>query len=575
MLKKDTLSLGLVAGAFILALVACNSSSPGPETEPTVHAASSVTKPQQPTVTPIPTVIETTVSSTPPLVDTAVVPTLATPSTEVDVQRPVSSSTGDTSYRDAPLPLSLFLDGWEESAAHIIFRGIFLPNTIRCDAGYSYQRPQYSGPEFGNASYDWTFEDSSILHCFADARVDEYLLGSGPSVLTVQVLFDFFLPHDGGLETLEYIAGLWEQALNVGGHTISREAASNPLLYDYFPYFVDAEPIVNLDGVLFIGPLRDNSVESWSIVSWWEVEEKDDGSIMVIHPDRDLFADVDTYASEVELTIPAFKRAVAAAHTARVNANGGRTRPNPDYPMLLSNASNLRDYFVEAGAYDEPAKPPEQPPDVYSCDDASAVADSESNRGLVRDCDTLLAVKDALRGTASLNWSRSTAIASWEGVTVAGTPDRVTKVALPNESLTGVLPDGMGDLLGLTHLDLSGNSLTGSIPLTLGQLGHLTTLKLSGNALTGCIPPGLNAIATNDLSQLTLLDCPPAPSNPSAGTTGEASVTFTWSAVANNSKYRVEYHRGKAFASALDLRDDWTIAAEVPTGPSHTVTDLV
>ena len=37
----------------------------------------------------------------------------------------------------------------------------------------------------------------------------------------------------------------------------------------------------------------------------------------------------------------------------------------------------------------------------------------------------------------------------------------------------------------------------------------------------------------------------------------------------------MEYRRGKAFASALDLRDDWTVAAEVPTGTSHTVTGLV
>ena len=93
----------------------------------------------------------------------------------------------------------------------------------------------------------------------------------------------------------------------------------------------------------------------------------------------------------------------------------------------------------------------------------------------------------------------------------------------------------------LTHLDLSSNSLTGEIPRELGGLSNLESLKLTGNSLTGCIPAALKDVATNDLSTLNLLYCPPAPDAPTAGTPTKTSVPLSWTAVANTSKYRVEY----------------------------------
>ena len=51
-------------------------------------------------------------------------------------------------------------------------------------------------------------------------------------------------------------------------------------------------------------------------------------------------------------------------------------------------------------------------------------------------------MKDELAGTATLNWIMDRAITSWDGVTVGGTPNRVTELDLVNETLTGVLPVG-------------------------------------------------------------------------------------------------------------------------------------
>ena len=48
---------------------------------------------------------------------------------------------------------------------------------------------------------------------------------------------------------------------------------------------------------------------------------------------------------------------------------------------------------------------PSQPMPALTCANGTAVTDPGTNRGLVHDCEALLAVKDTLRGTATLDWS--------------------------------------------------------------------------------------------------------------------------------------------------------------------------
>ena len=121
---------------------------------------------------------------------------------------------------------------------------------------------------------------------------------------------------------------------------------------------------------------------------------------------------------------------------------------------------------------------------------------STTNTGLAGDCEVLLVAKDTLRGTGSLNWSTGTAIGSWDGVTVGGTPKRVTGLALDSRSLTGSIPWELGSLSELTVLNLHENSLTGSIPPELGSLSKVTYLRLSRNSLTGVIPSELGGLSS-------------------------------------------------------------------------------
>ena len=130
------------------------------------------------------------------------------------------------------------------------------------------------------------------------------------------------------------------------------------------------------------------------------------------------------------------------------------------------------------------------------CDQAA------NNPGLVSDCEELLAARDILRGTATLNWSASTPITHWEGVGVAGSPRRVTSVFLPNKELTGTIPTKLSSLSNLTRLALYQNELTGTIPPELGNLSNLTELEIFSNELTGTIPTELSSLS--NLTELRL-----------------------------------------------------------------------
>ena len=133
-----------------------------------------------------------------------------------------------------------------------------------------------------------------------------------------------------------------------------------------------------------------------------------------------------------------------------------------------------------------------QLPSLSECSDA--VPSAASNPGLVADCEALLAARDTLAGSGTLNWSGSTAIAAWDDVTLSGSPLRVTSLVLSDSQLTGTIPPELGNLNNLERLLLGDNQLTGEIPAELGNLTSLERLWLAGNQLTGEIPSELGSL---------------------------------------------------------------------------------
>ena len=465
---------------------------------------------------------------------------------EPDAEHVSGGTEGSTWLGPAPMRISQFLELSEIHVTHLVVRATYLPGTLRCEAsGGFYRLPSY----MDDRGKGYT-RRSQPFNCYIDLRVNAYILGSGPSALTA-LMWDYSYPPEMDLDDVAKVRSELERTLIEGG---------------VGPTIIAPEGgIEGREVMLFLGPSSDPQFEAWEVFATWDVERRADDTVVAVHPFRDAWRtypdDYQTHRSELEMELPAFRTAVAAAHQARLTANGGRTGPDPGYPMLQTDANRLTEFFTAIGAYNHPDGPPVPPSPPCGL----AMSNQQDKPGLMQDCTVLLGGKDTLRGTGTLDWSTGTAIGSWDGLTTAGTPTRVTKVELDDEDLTGTIPADLGSLSELTHLDLNDNSLTGDIPRELGNLHNLEEVRLSGNSLTGCIPDGLKDVTTNDLSSLNLLYCPPAPDAPTVGTAAETSLALSWAAVSNTSKYRVEYREGL---------DPWTMDDESITTTSHTVDGL-
>lgn len=132
-----------------------------------------------------------------------------------------------------------------------------------------------------------------------------------------------------------------------------------------------------------------------------------------------------------------------------------------------------------------------------ACRAGFVVKDPANNPGLVRDCEVLAGLRDALFGSRIVNWTADTGIREWTGVIVDDTPPRVTGLTVTLQEVGyffgkydpfrpgGMIPPALGELTELKRLDLSASRTAGKIPPELGRLGKLEYLDLSHNAWSG------------------------------------------------------------------------------------------
>jgi hypothetical protein len=239
-----------------------------------------------------------------------------------------------------------------------------------------------------------------FLTCYADYTVNEYLLGAGPSALT--------LAYDTGIRMPSYV--LYERAHAAGalGGDAKLTAAAyagriQGIVGAAESQFGAARD--NRESVVFLAPMGAHgnvAVEAWQAVAQWDLQkDADDGTVNAVRygaPGGD---------PEHTQTLANLKSRVTAA------AADGKTR--------IANISGLNKYYRDIGAYkditpgdgvDNPFTPAQPPP---AC--GLAVPDKADNPGLSSDCFALLAAEDKLRGTATLNWDPDTPIAKWAAVT--------------------------------------------------------------------------------------------------------------------------------------------------------------
>ncbi len=143
------------------------------------------------------------------------------------------------------------------------------------------------------------------------------------------------------------------------------------------------------------------------------------------------------------------------------------------------------------------------------------IAIPRGNPQLNRDREHLLALRDVFAAEPPLDWKAGTPISEWEGVTVSGSPPRVTELKLSNRGLTGEIWGYLGDLDALRVLRLDDNEwLSGWIPSKLQLLTNLEDVRLSGTSLIGCVPPRLRAVPGFDVEPERIPTCPDSGQEP-------------------------------------------------------------
>ena len=123
---------------------------------------------------------------------------------------------------------------------------------------------------------------------------------------------------------------------------------------------------------------------------------------------------------------------------------------NPLTGCIPDRFRSLRSTYATY-AFDDPR--PDPPPFCEakdSCATGTAVPNASTNAGLVSDCDSLLAARDVIAGTGTLNWSPTTPITRWTGIGLGGSPQRVKDLELTG--FDGEIPAQLGDLDKLEKL---------------------------------------------------------------------------------------------------------------------------
>ncbi len=394
--------------------------------------------------------------------------------------------------REAALRFWLSLDGSETLPSPADAEVLLMADLTEASPAYlTTLQENFRSLARGGATTNYQF-----LTCYVDINATEYLLGAGPSTLTVAYdrmgegySYDLYQDaHTAGEFGTETLRTEQEHQAHMNQRISDTELLLGGLLEEDKSLF-------------FLAPMGSHhavAVEAWQVIAQWRLETDSDDTVHAIR-----FGSSPREA-EYSQTLSNLRSRITTAAT--TDAFAGKR---------IANISGLNQYYRDIGAYgditpgdgSEDTFTPDTPPPSPICAGSTAVG-ANPGEGLLNDCNTLIAVKDNLAGTATLNWNKNLAMSSWDGITTGGSPQRVTAI------------------------ELTSRGLTGNIPQVFTRLSALSRLKLSGNTLTGCIPGRLRQVPTHDLDTLGLRYCDArAPSKIGLTATqvrGDTELGFSW-----------------------------------------------
>ena len=200
----------------------------------------------------------------------------------------------------------------------IVARGTGLPDSSRCRGDvFAWHRYTDHWAETAQQNDPRAPEQTRIVYCYIDIAVQEYIVGTGPRVLTIEVMRRGS-PESGLDFWIEYLEP-----------QIERAYAGNEILA-----FVTHHPSVSIEGLSAI------------VSSIW------------IDPDGRVFAQ--RYGGDDELDDLVVE--IKEAHASRLERTQGRLGQGAQFPEIIRDVHDLRGFYQEAGALDHPFVTPQPPP---------------------------------------------------------------------------------------------------------------------------------------------------------------------------------------------------------------------
>ena len=214
-----------------------------------------------------------------------------------------------------------------EFTHHIVVRATGQAGTTRCDL-YRIVLP----------SHTYVYGIGESLHhyfCFLDVRVNEYLVGTGPSVLTAEIHREVLFLDEAELADWPNWKDRW--LTEVVNDPAARTAAA----------------FEGKELVLFLSPAFTLSVEAWHTNGGtgdvWFVQRAAEDDIRAVAEDY-TWAQTDDQRALLDVPLSQLVTEIKAAAVTRTERFGGRIGPDTELPMLVTDANRLKDFYIDVGA---------------------------------------------------------------------------------------------------------------------------------------------------------------------------------------------------------------------------------